>query len=85
MAIKKEIANAKFKQMVADFIGGQELVWRGNREEQEKIRGLIGDLKKDFEKRFVSKIEFEPVRNIAYGFVGVMLTGILVILLGRVI
>lgn len=47
----------------------------------DHIKNDISDIKeqfKDFDKKYVSEEEFDPVKKAVYGMIGVMLTSILV-------
>lgn len=49
------------------------------------IRGEITDIKKKLETNFVTKDEFDPIRNVVYGLVGLVLTSVFVAVIGLVI
>lgn len=47
----------------------------------EEIKGMIKDIKQDF----VTHEAFDPVKNLVYGLVGLMLTSVIVAILAMVI
>ncbi len=54
----------------------------------ESLKSDIKELKEKFDKlgdKYVTKIEFTPVRNVVYGMVGLFLVGILTAILKLVI
>lgn len=54
---------------------------RSVKELDSKMDAMGQQLKKDF----ITKEEFEPIRRIVYGLVGLMLTGVILALLAQVI
>lgn len=59
---------------------------------QTMVTNLSGKLDEKFktlntklDNQFVSKVEFFPVKNIVYGMVGLLLTGLLTYTLGQVL
>lgn len=59
---------------------------------QQMITGVSAKLDEKFktlntklDNQFVSKVEFFPVKNIVYGMVGLLLTGLLTFTLGQVL
>lgn len=54
----------------------------------EDIKGInkaIGDINDKLDNKFVSKESFLPVKTLVYGFVGLMLTGLMVAIIGMVL
>ncbi len=51
---------------------------------KEDIKDLKGEFSK-LEKKFVTKVEFAPVKNIVYGMVGLFLVGIITAVLKLII
>lgn len=49
------------------------------------IYELLERMESKFEKNFVTKTEFQPVKTIAYGLVGLILTTVVAALLAQVI
>ena len=51
----------------------------------EYIKVDIGEIKADIQGHFVTKEEYEPVKRIVYGLVGLVLTAVVGALVGLVI
>lgn len=49
------------------------------------IREDILDIKRKLENEYITRQEFDPVKKIVYGIIGVVLTGVLGSLLGLII
>jgi len=49
------------------------------------IRGEVTEIKQKLEDDYVTKAEFDPIKKIVYGVVGIILTGVIVALLGLVV
>ena len=49
------------------------------------VYNLIEKLRNDIKETYVTQVEFNPVRNIVYGFVGLGMTAIVVSLLSLLI
>ena len=46
---------------------------------------LIGQLREDIKETYVTKAEFNPVKACVYGFIGLILTSIVVALIAQVV
>ena len=49
------------------------------------IRASIEEIKDDLEKKYVTKVEFNPVKLITFGFVGIILMAVLGSLIALVV
>ena len=56
-----------------------------NSDDHKDILEKIECISEKLDEAFVTKIEFTPVKNIVYGLVGLLLTGIIVALIRLVI
>jgi tetrahydromethanopterin S-methyltransferase subunit B len=51
----------------------------------DRLEEVVNEVKKNTEEHFVTKSEFQPVRMIVYGLVGLILTAVAGSLIGLVI
>ena len=51
----------------------------------EYIKKEIEEINEKLDKKYVTKIEFEPIKRIVYGVVGIILTGVIGTNLGLVL
>ncbi len=51
----------------------------------EYIKRDIAEIKEKLDQKYVSKEEFEPIKRIVYGLVGIVLTGVVVSIINVVV
>jgi tetrahydromethanopterin S-methyltransferase subunit B len=74
--LKTQIADSR-----EDISTTQQMIVNVSSKLDEKFKTLNTKL----DNQFVSKVEFFPVKNIVYGMVGLILTGLLTFTLGQVL
>lgn len=58
------------------------------RQDTQEIRQDIRDIKEllqNLDRKYVSKIEFEPIRKVVYGLISLILTSVIIAVIGLVL
>lgn len=82
---KNDIDIAILKTQIADSREDISITQQMITSVSAKLDDKFKILNSKLDNQFVSKVEFFPVKNIVYGMVGLMLTGLLTVVLGQVL